>query len=71
MNIKKLAGAVAASAVVIGVGAAPPALATSNLQLFGVQETVKDLNGPLTAYTVTGLMPSSDPVRVSGGRPAV
>ncbi len=24
--------------------------------------TVKDLNGPLTGYTVTGLMPSSDPV---------
>jgi len=62
MNIKKLAGAVAASAVMIGMGVAPPALATSNLQLFGVQETVKDLNGPLTAYTVTGLMPSSDPV---------
>ncbi len=62
MNIKKLAGAVAASAVMIGIGAAPPALATSNLQLFGVPETVKDVNGPLTAYTVTGLMPSSDPV---------
>ena len=53
----------------LGIGVAPPASATSNLQLFGVQETVKDVNGPLTGYTVTGLMPSSDPVAYPvGGR---
>lgn len=62
MKVKKLAGAVAASVAMLGGGAVPPAFATSNLQLFGVQETVKDVNGPLTGYTVTGLMPSSDAV---------
>ncbi len=45
-----------------GFGAVAPAWATSNIQVLGVQETVKDINGPLTGYTVTGLMPSSDPV---------
>jgi hypothetical protein len=45
-----------------GLAGVPSAFATSNIQLFGVQETVKDLNGPLIGYTVTGLMPSSDPV---------
>ena len=45
-----------------GVGAVPPAFATNNLQVLGVQETLKDLNGPLIGYTVTGVMPSSDPV---------
>jgi Domain of unknown function (DUF1942) len=62
VNIKKLAGAVAATAVVFGAGAVPQASAVSNIQLFGVQETLKDLNGPLIGYTVTGLMPSADPV---------
>ena len=40
----------------------PRAFAISNIQLFGVAEMVKDLNGPLIGYTVTNLMPSSDPV---------
>jgi hypothetical protein len=62
VDIKKLAGAVAASAVMVGVGVVPPAWATSNIKDFGVEETVKDVNGPLIGYTVTGLMPSSDPV---------
>jgi hypothetical protein len=62
MKVRKLAGAVAASAVMIGVGVIPPAWATSNLQVFGVQETLKNVNGPLIGYTVTGLMPSGDPV---------
>jgi hypothetical protein len=62
VTIKHLAGAAVTTALVFGLGAVPPASATSNLQLFGVQETVKDLNGPLIGYTVTGLMPSSDPV---------
>ena len=52
----------AASAVMIGVGVLPPAHATSNIKDFGVEETLKDLNGPLIGYTVTGLVPSADPV---------
>lgn len=60
--MRKLAGAAAASAVLIGVGVIPPAYATSNIKDFGVEETVKDINGPLIGYTVTGLMPSADPV---------
>jgi hypothetical protein len=59
---KTLATGVAATTIMFGFGAVAPAWATSNLQVFGVQETVKDLSGPLTGYTVTGLMPSSDPV---------
>jgi hypothetical protein len=59
---KTLATGVAATTIMFGFGAVAPASATSNLQLFGVQETVKDLNGPLIGYTVTGLMPSGDPV---------
>jgi hypothetical protein len=59
---KTLATGVAASTIMFGFGAVAPAWATSNIQVLGVQETVKDINGPLTGYTVTGLMPSSDPV---------
>ncbi|OBF40729.1 hypothetical protein A5724_06570 [Mycobacterium sp. ACS1612] len=62
MKIKKAAGAVAATAAMLGLGAVPLAGATSNIQVMGVQETLKDMNGPLIGYTVTGLMPSSDPV---------
>jgi hypothetical protein len=70
MEIKKFAGAVAATSVLFGVGAVAPASATSNIQLFGQQETLKDLNGPLAGYTVTGLMPTSDPVPYPfAGRP--
>ncbi len=59
---KTLATGVAATTIMSGFGAVAPAWATSNIQVLGVQETVKDINGPLTGYTVTGLMPSSDPV---------
>ena len=59
---KTLATGVAASTIMFGFGAVAPAWATSNIQVLGVQETVKDINGPLTGYTVTGLLPSSDPV---------
>ena len=61
-TIKNLGAAAAVAAALVGVSGVAPASATSNLQLFGVQETLKDMNGPLTGYTVTGLMPSSDPV---------
>jgi hypothetical protein len=59
---KALATGVAATTIMFGFGGVAPAWATSNIQVLGVQETVKDINGPLTGYTVTGLMPSSDPV---------
>jgi Domain of unknown function (DUF1942) len=62
VKIKKFAGAVAASAVMIGIGVVPPAWATSNIKELGVEETLKGMNGPLIGYTVTALMPSSDPV---------
>ncbi len=62
MKTKAFAGAVAVSAALVGFGGVPHAWATSNLQLFGVQETLRNLNGPLIGYTVTGLMPSGDPV---------
>jgi hypothetical protein len=62
MKIKNAAAAVAATAAMFALGAVPPAWATSNIQVMGVAETLKDVNGPLIGYTVTGLMPSSDPV---------
>ncbi|OBA88281.1 hypothetical protein A5662_25295 [Mycobacteriaceae bacterium 1482268.1] len=62
MKLRNLAGTAAAATLVFGFGGVAPASATSNIQLFGVQETLKDMNGPLIGYTVTGLMPSSDPV---------
>jgi hypothetical protein len=62
VKIKRFAGAVATTAVLFSVGAVPPASATSNIKEFGVEETLKNVNGPLIGYTVTGLMPSADPV---------
>ena len=62
VTMRKLAGAAAASAMMIGLGVVPQAWATSNIKELGVEETVKDINGPLIGYTVTGLMPSGDPV---------
>ena len=59
---KTLATGVAATTIMFGFGAVAPAWATSNIKELGAQETIKDINGPLTGYTVTGLMPSSDPV---------
>jgi hypothetical protein len=62
VKVKKLAGAVAVTTAVFGLGAMPQASATSNIQVFGIEETVRDLNGPLIGYTVSKFMPSSDPV---------
>ncbi|BDX35142.1 hypothetical protein TUM20985_56890 [Mycobacterium antarcticum] len=62
MENKILAGAVAAAAVVLSIGAAPPALATANIQVVGIEETLGDPNGPEIAYTVTKILPSADAV---------
>ena len=69
MNITKMAGIVAATAVTFGFGAVnlAPAWATDNIKPFGEQEP---LNGPNSlsyiAYTVKNLAPSSDPVPHNG-----
>ena len=62
MKIKKSAAAVAVTAAMFALGGVPLAWATSNIQVMGMTETLKDVNGPLIGYTVTGLMASSDPV---------
>ena len=69
MNVTKLAGAIAASAIVFGIGAAtvPSAWATDNIRIFGEQETLNGPNGlPYIGYTVKGLAPSNDPVPHNG-----
>jgi Domain of unknown function (DUF1942) len=62
VKAKKVAGAVAATAVMFSIGAVPPASATSNIQVVGIEETLRDPNGTEIAYTVTKIMPSADPV---------
>jgi uncharacterized membrane protein YgcG len=59
---KLLIGAIAATAVVFTIGAAPSASATSNIQVVGLEETLGDPNGTEIAYTVTKILPSADPV---------
>lgn len=59
---KVLAGAVAATAVVFSIGAAPSASATGNIQVVGIEETLGDPNGTEIAYTVTKILPSADSV---------
>lgn len=70
MNIKKLAGAVAATAFTFSVGAATvaPASAVDNVKPFGSQERLNDwgTGAPMIGYTVRDLSPSSDPVPHSG-----
>ena len=69
MKVTKLAGAVAASAIVFGIGAAtvPSAWATDNIRTFGEQETLNGPNSlPYIGYTVKNLAPSSDPVPHNG-----
>ena len=70
MNIKKLAGGVAATAITFGVGAATIAVASAvdNIKPFGNQEQLTDraTGAPTIGYTVTNLSPSSDPVPHSG-----
>ena len=62
VKIKQTVGAVAATAVMFSMGAVSPASATSNIQVEGVQETLKDMNGPLIGYMVTGLEAQLRPV---------
>ena len=66
MNIKKLAGAVAATAITFSVGAATvaPASAVDNIKPFGDQERLTDwaTGAPMIGYTVRDFSPSSDPV---------
>ena len=67
MEIKELAGAVAAATVMFSVGAVAPASAADG-QVFGLQQTVSDPNGGEIAYTVSKFLPSADaiPYPVSG-----
>lgn len=62
MRSRKIAGAVAATAVVFAIGVVPPASATSNIQVVGIEESLRDVNGTEIAYTVSKIMPSADPV---------
>ena len=66
VEIKKLAGAVAAATVMFSVAVAP-AWAVDG-QVFGLQQTVSDPNAGQIAYTVTKFLPSADaiPYPVSG-----
>ncbi|HET6732581.1 DUF1942 domain-containing protein [Mycobacterium sp.] len=68
MIIQKFAGAIAAAAIALSVGAVAPASAADNIKPFGQQETLLDpaTGAPMITYTVMGLNPSSDPVPRSG-----
>ena len=70
MRINKLAGAVAVTAIGVGVAAVTvaPASAANNIKPFGQQETLNDsaTGAPMIGYTVTGLSPSSDAVPHNG-----
>ena len=70
MNIKKLAGAVAATAITFSVGAVTvaPASAVDNIKPFGSQERLNDwgTGAPMIGYTVRDLSPSFDPVPHNG-----
>src|SRR3954466_16210156 len=62
METKILAGAAIAAAVVLSIGGAPPASATSNIQVVGIEEPLGDPNGSEIAYTVSKIVPSADAV---------
>lgn len=69
MNITKLAGFVAATAVTFGIGAVnvATASATDNIKPFGESEGLNGPNSlPYITYTVKNLAPSSDPVPHNG-----
>jgi hypothetical protein len=70
VRINKLAGAVAATAIGVGVaaGTVAPALAANNIKPFGQQETLNDsvTGAPMIGYAVTALSPSSDAVPHNG-----
>lgn len=62
MKTKALVEAVAATAVMLGLGVAPSAGAAGNVQVVGIEEPLTDPNGTVIAYTVTKFYPSADPV---------
>lgn len=62
MDTKRTAVALAATAVLFGFGAAPSASATTDIQVVGIEEPLRDLNGAEIAYTVSKIMPSGDAV---------
>ena len=70
MKIKKLAEAVAVTAITFGVAASTvvPASAVDNVKPFGQQERLNDwgTGAPMIGYTVMGLNPSSDAVPHNG-----
>jgi Domain of unknown function (DUF1942) len=59
VDIRTLAGAFAAAALVIAV-TAPPAAAEG--QVFGLQQTVNDSSGGEIGYTLTKFLPSGDAI---------
>ena len=61
MDTKSIA-AVVAAAVAFSIGAAPPASATGDNQVVGIEQVVPDPNGTDIAYTVSKIVPSADPV---------
>jgi hypothetical protein len=67
LRSKRIAGVVAAGAIMVAVAPAAPASAINNIKGFGVQETLKDFYSlsdfrSEIGYTVRNLRPSSDPV---------
>jgi hypothetical protein len=69
VKVKKLAGAVAATAITLSFAAvtAAPAGAANNIKTFGQPESLNDVYGnPMITYTVQGLRPSSDAVFHNG-----
>ena len=69
VNIQKLVGAIAATVVAFGIGAAtvPSANAADNIKIYGEEETLNGPNGqPYIGYTVYPLKPSNDPVPHNG-----
>ena len=69
MNIKKLAGAVAATAITFSVGATTvaPASAVDNIKPFGQQERLNDwgTGAPMIGYTVRDLSRAPTPCRTT------
>jgi hypothetical protein len=68
VEMNKSTGAVAAVLITIGMAAAAPASAASNIKPFGQPETLLDpaTGFPTITYTVEGLNPSSDAVAHNG-----
>ena len=70
VSIRKVVGALAATAITFSVGAitVAPAWAVDNVKPFGIQERINDwgTGAPMIGYTVRDLSPSSDPVPHNG-----